>query len=501
MDLSILYNVLVFAIGALEHYAAVLLIGFAVALLAMYVNLSGRISALQHQVRLERQRAGPEVAQHTTQNQQRVAGVASAMTTVGPALGDGQAASSSDAAQQGALPTHTDAAQQTASDVHSTERVIAAAAADRSSWTGPDNGAQAPGFIARWFASGNWLVRSGIVVLFLGVGFLLKFAADHSLLPIELRLAGVGIAGISLVFLGLKLTASRRAYALALQGGGVGLIYLTLYAAFALYALVNAVSAFSMMLLVVLAAGWLAHRQGAQVLAVIGAIGGFAAPILASTGTASHLLLFTYYALLNVGVLGLALNNTWRVLNVSGFVATFLVSALWGYQFYDAAHFATVEPFLALFFAMYLSIAIAFATLRSIRLQDPLDSTLVFGTPLVVFGLQSKLLADTDYGLAWCAVIFAIVYALAAWFVLRRAGERLRVLAQAFAALAIGFATLAIPLAFDARWSSASWALEGAALVWVGWRQGRLLARIAGSVLHVCAGVIARLFAAIGCRA
>ncbi|MFT5175840.1 MAG: putative membrane protein, partial [Gammaproteobacteria bacterium] len=115
-------------------------------------------------------------------------------------------------------------------------------------------------------------------------------------------------------------------------------------------------------------------------------------------------------------------------------------------------------------------------------------STLVFGTPLVVFGLQSKLLADTDYGLAWCAVIFAIVYALAAWFVLRRAGERLRVLAQAFAALAIGFATLAIPLAFDARWSSASWALEGAALVWVGWRQGRLLARIAGSVLQLIAG-------------
>ena len=70
---------------------------------------------------------------------------------------------------------------------------------------------QQPTLLERFFASGNWLVRSGIVVLFLGVGFLLKFAADHSLLPIEFRLAGFGISGISLVLLGLKLTAARRA--------------------------------------------------------------------------------------------------------------------------------------------------------------------------------------------------------------------------------------------------------------------------------------------------
>jgi uncharacterized membrane protein len=273
-----------------------------------------------------------------------------------------------------------------------------------------------------------------------------------------------------------------------LQGGGVGLIYLTLYAAFALYALLSASGAFTLMLLVVMVAGWLGHRQDAQVLAVMGAIGGFAAPILASTGAGNHLLLFSYYALLNVGVLGLAFNNTWRVLNFTGFVATFVISAVWGYQFDDVEHFATAEPFLILFFVMYLSIAIAFAILRSIRLQDPLDSTLVFGTPLVAFELQSRLLGDSEYGLACSAVILALVYAAATWFLLRRADHGLRILAQAFAAPAVGFATLAIPLALDVRWSSASWALEGAALLWVGWRQRRRLARIAGALLQLVAG-------------
>ena len=192
------------------------------------------------------------------------------------------------------------------------------------------------GLLERFVVSGNWLVRSGIIVLFAGVGFLLKFAAEHSLLPLELRLAGVGIAGFALVILGLRLAASRRAYALALQGGGVGLVYLDLYAAFALYGLLSAPVALSMMLLAVLVAGCLAHRQDAQVLAVMGAIGGFAAPVLVSTGAGSHVLLFAYYALLNLGVLGLALLNTWRWLNLSGFVATFVLSASWGYKFYRA---------------------------------------------------------------------------------------------------------------------------------------------------------------------
>jgi uncharacterized membrane protein len=51
------------------------------------------------------------------------------------------------------------------------------------------------------------------------------------------------------------------------------------------------------------------------------------------------------------------------------------------------------------------------------------------------------------------------------------------------------FATIAIPLAFDARWTSAAWAAEGAALVWVGVRQGRQLAKLAGTLLVGLSGL------------
>ena len=354
----------------------------------------------------------------------------------------------------------------------------------------PDAAAAAPGPLAVFFAGGNWLVSGGVLVLFLGVGFLLEFAVDNLLLPPAMRLAAVGLGGGALVVAGLWLARHRRAYALVLQGGGVGLLYLTLYAAFRLYDLLPAGWAFVLMGAVVVLAGWLALRQDALALAVLGAVGGFAAPLLTSTGSGSHVLLFSYYAMLNAGVLGLAFFRAWRVLNLVGFAATFLVGALWGQRYYDPVYFASVEPFLVLFFAMYLGVAMLFALARSLHLRDPMDATVVFATPLVGFGLQSRLVADTAYGLALSALVVAVVYAASAAAMWRLAGARVRVLVEAFAALALGFATVAVALAFDARWTSASWALEGAALMWVGWRQRRQLARLAGAALQLLAGAV-----------
>ena len=47
-----------------------------------------------------------------------------------------------------------------------------------------------------------------------------------------------------------------------------------------------------------------------------------------------------------------------------------------------------------------------------------------------------------------------------------------------------------MPLALDGRWSAATWALEGAALVWVGCRQNRRLPRAFGALLQIASGVI-----------
>lgn len=349
--------------------------------------------------------------------------------------------------------------------------------------------AKLSGAIRSFFTDGNVVVRVGLVVLFFGVGFLIKYAAERNVFPIELRLAAIGVGGIAMLVLGWRLRERRAGYALLMQGGAVGVLYLTVFAAAKYYTLVPPGLAFAVMLALVVLSGALAVLQDAKALAVFGAAGGFLAPILTSTGGGSHVMLFSYYALLNAGILGVAWYRAWRELNVLGFLFTFCIGALWGQRFYQPDYFASVEPFLILFFLMYVVIAVLFATRQPPQLKGYVDGSLVFGVPIVGFALQVGLVHDSRSEMAISALALGLFYALLARSLWARSADGLRMLVEAFLAMAVVFGTLAIPLALDGRWTAAAWALEGAALVWVGVRQQRLLARLFGLVLQGLAGL------------
>lgn len=343
--------------------------------------------------------------------------------------------------------------------------------------------------VFEWFTGGNLMVRVGVVVLFFGVAFALKFAAEHALLPMELRLAGIAAGGIVMLLLGWRLRQTKRTYGLVLQGGAVGILYLTIFAALRLYQLVPPGMALVLLMVFAAFSAGLALMQNAAVLAILGAIGGFLAPVLTSTGGGSHVQLFGYYVILNLGILAIAWYRAWRVLNLVGFGFTFVIAALWGARYYRPEFFATTEPFLVVFVLMYVAIAVLYAFRQPVELRGLVDGTLVFGVPLVGFGLQASLLRDSEFGLAWSALVAAGFYVLLAWQLFIRLKPESRLLAEAFLALGVGFATLAVPLALDAQWTAGAWALEGAALVWVGVRQSRLLPRASGYLLQLGGGV------------
>ncbi len=349
-----------------------------------------------------------------------------------------------------------------------------------------------PSFFGRawnWLSGGNALVRVGVVVLFFGVAFLLKYAYEHTHVPIEVRLIGVALGAAVMLVIGWRLRTRKPVYALAMEGGGVGLLYLAVFGAFRLFSLIPGEAAFFALVAIAALSAVLAVLQNALSLAVLGVSGGFLAPVLASTGGGSHVVLFSYYAVLNAGVLGIAFYRAWRPLNVLGFVFTFGIGAVWGARFYRPELFESTEPFLLLFFLQYVAIAMLFALRQAPQLRHYVDSTIVFGTPLVGFGLQSRLVHDIEYGAAWSAVVVSAIYLILASLLYRRHAETLRMLVEAFLALGVIFATLAIPLAFDGRWTSAAWALEGAAAYWVGLKQGRRLPRAFGLLLQLAAGI------------
>jgi uncharacterized membrane protein len=338
-----------------------------------------------------------------------------------------------------------------------------------------------------WLLGGNTVVRIGIVVLFFGIAFLLKYAADNSLLPIEFRLTGVALAATALLATGWRIGERRGMYGLALQGGGVGMLYIVVFAATKLYHVLPVAAALPLMIAICALSAFLAVRQNASSLAFMGSVGGFLAPVVLSIGGGSHVMLFSYYALLNAGIFAIAWFKAWRTLNLLGFVFTFTIGSVWGVAAYRPELLASTEPFLILFFLMYVGIALLYAVRREIALKHYVDGTLVFGTPIVVIGLQAALMNGIAFGLAWSAVALAVFYlAIAGWLV--RCHPRLGMLFEAMLALAAIFATLAIPLAFSGPTTTATWAIEGAAIAWIGVRQRRLTALGFGLLMQAAAG-------------
>ncbi|MHB9020262.1 MAG: DUF2339 domain-containing protein [Halothiobacillus sp.] len=342
----------------------------------------------------------------------------------------------------------------------------------------------------RLLTEGNVVAKIGVIVLFFGLAFLLKYAADRALFPIELRLGLVGVGGLVLLGLGWLLRRKHASYALVLQGGGIGVMYLTLYAAYRLYGLMPASITLALMLMIVAAAAVLAIRQDACSLAVLGIVGGFLAPILAGSHGGQHVDLFSYYLVLDFGIVLIAWRKAWRLLNLLAFVFTFVIGTAWGTLDYKPAFFSTTEPFLIGFYLIFLATAILFARQRQADGQrDYVQSSLVFGPPLVGFGLQALLVQNFEYGLAWSAFVLGVGYlALSVW--LRRVqGNRYQILTDAFLALGLGFVTLAVPFAFSGQWTSTTWALEGVAMLWIGLRQNKRLPVIFGLLLQLGAGV------------
>lgn len=280
-----------------------------------------------------------------------------------------------------------------------------------------------------WLFGGNTVLRVGVVLLFFGLAFLLRYATEGMIVPIELRYAGVAAAALGLLALGWWLRRRNSNYALMLQGTGIAVLYLTVFAAMRLHPLLDPSAALGLLVAVTIFSAILAITQDALGLAAAAALGGFAAPILTSTGAGNHVALFSYFALLNAGILAIAWFKAWRLLNLIGFVGTFGIGFAWGLRSYTPELLWSTEPFLILFFLMYLAIGLLFARRKlldmpdapaaddreallhwSARKGDYVDGTMLFGPPIIGFGLQFALVQHLEFAAAFSALALGMIY-------------------------------------------------------------------------------------------
>ena len=344
--------------------------------------------------------------------------------------------------------------------------------------------------IVSYFTDGNIFVRVGLLVLFFGVAFLLKYAAENSRIPIEFRFLGAAVGGLVLVAVGWRLRIQKAVFALLLQGGGIGIIYITIFASYRIADLIPSGLTFVLLVAFALITSALAVLQNSRALAVYAVLGGFLAPFLASSGSGNYIGLFSYYAALNLVVFAIAWFKAWRLLNLMSFAFTFGVYTLWFVTSYQQEMLFHAALFLALFFVMYSVLGVLYALKQQQNLKGLVDGSLVFGTPLICSSLSMVMMRHLEYGIAIASVVLGLYYIALARFLWSRIGEQIRLLAESMLAIGVVFATLAIPYALDGHWSSATWALEAAGILWVSLKQERRYAQVFAVVLQVAAGVL-----------
>lgn len=154
-----------------------------------------------------------------------------------------------------------------------------------------------------WLVTGNPIAKVGVIILFFGISYLFKYSFDHQSLSPEVRILGALALGIILFMLGWHLRVKEQLYALILQGGGIGVLYITVFAAFKLYNLIPLLLAFVCLTVICAVSVLFAVLQRAMSLAILACIGGYLAPILLSTNSGNHIALFSYYLMISSAIL------------------------------------------------------------------------------------------------------------------------------------------------------------------------------------------------------
>lgn len=242
------------------------------------------------------------------------------------------------------------------------------------------------------------------LALFLGVGFFLKWSFDHGLVTPPIRVAMGFVTGIGLLIGGLRIPRPRYAVlAQALTGAGVLILYADIFASCSFYHFIPSGAAFLLMALVTVVAFLLAVRLDAPVVAILGLLGGFLTPPLLSTGVDRPIALFGYIALLDAGLLAVALRQRWNYLTLLAAIATVVMQFGWVGKFFMAEKMP-VATGIFLGFAALFAAALAFAH-RKERVEQFLIAAAVI-LPLSALAFCIYLQAEPYTGVVTSPALF-----------------------------------------------------------------------------------------------
>ena len=337
-----------------------------------------------------------------------------------------------------------------------------------------------------WLLGGNWLARIGVVALVLGVAFFISLAIDRGWLGETERVILGVLVGLALLAAGEHYRTRYGVWAQTVAGGGLAVLYLSIWGGFALFELFGPPIAFGLFVLITVVGVLQSLRHDSVGLAVLAIFGGFATPLLLQERLPDERLLLTYVLLLDLGVLALASFRNWRWFTLLAWVGSLVLFGFWMSELDPSMGLA--QTGISAIFVIFAGATIAFHVVRrqAVGVVDLMLLTMnALGYLLISYALMYDALRPWMGGFT---ALLALFYALLLAAYRLRAGAPLK-LPPVAAALVVGFAALAVPIQLEGAWITIAWGVEALALVWLSFRLRMRELRWFGALVFVVSGI------------
>jgi uncharacterized membrane protein len=317
----------------------------------------------------------------------------------------------------------------------------------------------------------NWLSKVGIVTFVLGIGFFVKYAIDQDWIN-EIGRVGIGLlTGGIIIGIAHKLKTKYHVFSSILVGGGISVFYITITLAFHEYELFSQTTAFVLLILTTVFSVLLSLFYDRKELAVFSLLGGFASPLMVSTGVGNYVVLFSYIFILNTGMLIVAYRKKWRIIGMISFILTLLFFWTWTLESYKDQFF-NVSLFISLFYIQFYLLALL-DHYKSVKKISAYQAFLILinncSTFLAFIYVFDNYTYDVRGGITMAlAVINAVILVI-----LFRNNRIDRNMNYLIIAIVLSFVSLAIPIQLKGHVITLFWAAESVILLWL-WQKSRI---------------------------
>ncbi len=346
----------------------------------------------------------------------------------------------------------------------------------------------------------RWVLVAGVIAIIFAAGFFLKYAYENFSMSDTSKVIVVAVSG--LLALAAGEISRRRGYDIVAKGVtalGFAILYIAVFSAYRLYGLIGVYPAFGLAIVITVGAMAYAVVLNEVLIAFLSLLGGFATPVLVSSGENLPMPLFSYVLILSVGAMLCSYYRRWRTVNVLAIIGTYALYAAWYERFYGIdgmpEQTGIALGWLGVFFVIYLVMPILHGLAGKVKAGKE-DVLCVLANAVIVFFYLWKTLyaPDARTGLAFCAVGMCAAHLgmMAAAFVRCREDRDLQMV---LLALGLFFATLALPLYWKMNALAMAWAAEGVILALIGIRYRSVLTQVFGAIALGlgCANLLVRL--------